>query len=129
MPPSRPRTRYGEARPDVSPRTTPMITVATTRRPGRVPARPAGTRLLASIDVEWTKNYRVRNGNVPFCYSVTYLAIPTSGPATSEPAPTTAGAPTTAAPVTTAAPATTEPSTTAAPASTSAVCTNTSPSG
>lgn len=57
-----------------------MITVATTRRPGRVPARPAGTRLLASIDVEWTKNYRIRNGNVPFCYSVTYLAIPTSGP-------------------------------------------------
>jgi hypothetical protein len=26
--------------------------------------------------VEWSKNYRVRNGNRPFCYSVVYLAIP-----------------------------------------------------
>jgi len=57
-----------------------MITIATTRCEGQAPARPTGGRLLASIDVEWTKNYRIRNGNVPFCYSVTYLAIPNSGP-------------------------------------------------
>ena len=30
---------------------------------------PPGTMLLASVDVdvEWTKNYRIPNGNVPFC--------------------------------------------------------------
>ncbi len=32
--------------------------------------------LLAAVDVEWTKNYRVKGGNVPFCYSVVYLAVP-----------------------------------------------------
>lgn len=57
-----------------------MITLSTTRRPGRAPARAARTRLVASVDVEWTKNYRVRHGNVPFCYSVTYLAVPARGP-------------------------------------------------
>jgi hypothetical protein len=31
--------------------------------------------------VEWTKNYRIKNGNRPFCYSVVYAAIPdTSSP-------------------------------------------------
>jgi hypothetical protein len=29
--------------------------------------------------VEWTKNYRVKNGNTPFCYSVVWLAVPESG--------------------------------------------------
>ncbi len=47
-------------------------------RQGRAPRRPAGTTLWASIDVEWTKNYRIRNGNKPFCYSVVYAAIPRS---------------------------------------------------
>jgi hypothetical protein len=28
------------------------------------------------MDVEWTKNYRVRNGNIPFCYSLVTIAIP-----------------------------------------------------
>jgi hypothetical protein len=28
------------------------------------------------MDVEWSKNYRVRGGNVPFCYSVIWLALP-----------------------------------------------------
>jgi hypothetical protein len=45
---------------------------------GRAPRRPAGTTLWASIDVEWTKNYRIRNGNKPFCYSVVYAALPTT---------------------------------------------------
>ena len=26
--------------------------------------------------MEWTKNYRVKNGNVPFCYSVAWLRLP-----------------------------------------------------
>lgn len=43
---------------------------------GRAPRRPAGTTLWASIDVEWTKNYRIKNGNKPFCYSVIYAALP-----------------------------------------------------
>lgn len=43
---------------------------------GRVPARRPGHLLIASLDVEWTKNYRIKNGNVPFCWSVTWLQIP-----------------------------------------------------
>ena len=57
-----------------------MISIHTTATAGRVPARPAGTRLVASVDVEWTKNYRIPNGNVPFCYSVAYLFVPATGP-------------------------------------------------
>lgn len=34
--------------------------------------------MIASVDVEWTKNYRVRNGNRPFCYSIVYLALPST---------------------------------------------------
>ncbi|WP_410570347.1 hypothetical protein [Amycolatopsis sp. cmx-4-61] len=49
---------------------------------GRAPRRPTGTTLWASIDVEWTKNYRIKNGNKPFCYSVVYTAVPSSGAAT-----------------------------------------------
>jgi hypothetical protein len=33
-------------------------------------------RLVASVDVEWTKNYRIRDGNVPFCWSVVWLQVP-----------------------------------------------------
>lgn len=40
------------------------------------PTRTAGCRLVASLDVEWTKNYKVKNGNVPFCWSVTWLRVP-----------------------------------------------------
>jgi hypothetical protein len=43
---------------------------------GLVPRLPTGTCLLAAIDVEWSKNYRVQGGNVPFCYSVVWLALP-----------------------------------------------------
>jgi hypothetical protein len=48
-----------------------------------VPARPPGTLLVAAIDVEWSKNYRIRGGNVPFCYSAVWLALPQSGKAIS----------------------------------------------
>jgi len=34
--------------------------------PGRVPAHPPGTRLVASVDVEWSKNYRITDGNRAF---------------------------------------------------------------
>ena len=49
---------------------------------GLVPACPPGTRLVAAIDVEWSKNYRVRGGNVPFCYSVIWLPVPANGAST-----------------------------------------------
>ncbi len=47
------------------------------------PARPPGTLLVAAVDVEWSKNYRIRGGNVPFCYSVIWLALPRGGTGTS----------------------------------------------
>jgi hypothetical protein len=31
--------------------------------------------------VEWTKNYRIKGGNVPFCFSVTWLSLPADGDA------------------------------------------------
>jgi hypothetical protein len=43
-----------------------------------VPAAETGTR-LAALDVEWSKNYRVRGGNIPFCYSAIWLTGPASG--------------------------------------------------
>ena len=52
--------------------------ITTSGEPG-VPARPV-PRVLAAVDVEWSKNYRVPNGNVPFCYSVIWLAVPVSEP-------------------------------------------------
>lgn len=36
----------------------------------RLRTRPA----VASFDLEWTKNYRIRNGNRPFCFSLVTLA-------------------------------------------------------
>jgi hypothetical protein len=48
---------------------------------GLVPRCPPGT-CLAAIDVEWSKNYRIRGGNVPFCYSVVWLPLPASGAST-----------------------------------------------
>jgi hypothetical protein len=44
--------------------------------PGAVPDPPAGARLVASVDVEWSKNYRVKDGNRAFCYSIVWLAVP-----------------------------------------------------
>jgi hypothetical protein len=46
---------------------------------GQAPPCPPGTRLLAAIDVEWSKNYRVKNGNVPFCFSVAWLPLAADG--------------------------------------------------
>jgi len=43
--------------------------------PDGVPVSPPGTLCAAAIDVEWSKNYRLRGGNVPFCYSVTWLVL------------------------------------------------------
>jgi len=44
--------------------------------PGCIPRRPPGCVLVASIDVEWSKNYRIRNGNRAFCYSIVWLTLP-----------------------------------------------------
>lgn len=54
-----------------------MIAVSNIDGPATAPPRRSGCLLLASVDVEWTKNYRIRNGNIPFCYSVVYLDVPT----------------------------------------------------
>jgi len=53
-----------------------MIRMSTVGARGLALRRPRGAHLIASVDVEWTKNYRVRGGNVPFCYSVVYLVVP-----------------------------------------------------
>jgi hypothetical protein len=50
---------------------------------GLVPRHPPRVRLLAAMDVEWSKNYRIRLGNVPFCYSVVWLMLPASDASTS----------------------------------------------
>ena len=56
-----------------------MIITTSNSAPGDHPACPSGSIILAAVDVEWTKNYRVRNGNIPFCYSVAWLTLPVSG--------------------------------------------------
>jgi hypothetical protein len=53
-----------------------VITSSNLAGPGVAPPCLPGIRLLAAIDVEWSKNYRIRGGNVPFCYSVAWLALP-----------------------------------------------------
>lgn len=35
--------------------------------------RGLGKRPLVGFDVEWTKNYQIKNGNRPFCFSVVWL--------------------------------------------------------
>ncbi|MEU0058490.1 hypothetical protein [Streptomyces sp. NPDC006334] len=42
------------------------------------PPLRSGTVRIASVDVEWTKNYRIKNGQRPFCYSVAWLDLPAS---------------------------------------------------
>jgi len=46
---------------------------------GNVPSFALGARLAGAVDVEWSKNYRIKGGNVPFCYSVVWLALPGNG--------------------------------------------------
>jgi hypothetical protein len=52
-----------------------MIITGNLPEPHAAPAVPPGTLLAAAIDVEWSKNFRIRGGNVPFCYSVAWLAL------------------------------------------------------
>jgi hypothetical protein len=52
-----------------------MIITSNIPAPGEAPPAPAGTRLAAAIDVEWSKNYRIHGGSVPFCYSVAWLPL------------------------------------------------------
>ena len=52
------------------------VIITTGGEPGGLP----GASVLAAVDVEWSKNYHVTNGNVPFCYSVIWLALPASDP-------------------------------------------------
>ncbi len=56
--------------------------IISTNLAGVVPRCQPGTRLAAAIDVEWSKNYRIRGGNVPFCYSVAWLPLPASDAST-----------------------------------------------
>ncbi|MGW3232485.1 hypothetical protein [Kitasatospora sp. NPDC001095] len=53
-----------------------MIIVSNLPKPGRLPKRSARTFRVASLDVEWTKNYRVKNGNRAFCLSLSILDLP-----------------------------------------------------
>ncbi|MEU6406776.1 hypothetical protein [Streptomyces sp. NPDC046985] len=41
------------------------------------PPLRAGTARIASVDVEWSKNYRIKNGQRPFCFSAVWLDLPT----------------------------------------------------
>lgn len=50
-------------------------------RPLEPPPLRSGTVRIASVDVEWTKNYRIKNGQRPFCYSVAWLDLPADGTA------------------------------------------------
>lgn len=52
-----------------------MIITSNIPAPDVAPEAPPGTQLAAALDVEWSKNYRVRCGNVPFCYPVVWLAL------------------------------------------------------
>ncbi|MFD8339979.1 hypothetical protein ACFV42_46440 [Streptomyces solisilvae] len=52
-----------------------MITVSNLPRPMTPPRKPSGTVRVASVDVEWTKNYRIKNGNRPFCFSLVWLDL------------------------------------------------------
>lgn len=53
-----------------------MIVHSNIGGPGQTLRRKARTRLAASIDVEWSKNYKVKNGNRTFCYSVVWAELP-----------------------------------------------------
>jgi hypothetical protein len=56
-----------------------IITSSSDSAPDGFAACAPGSMIMAAVDVEWTKNYRVKNGNTPFCYSVVWLAVPESG--------------------------------------------------
>jgi hypothetical protein len=56
-----------------------IITSSSDSAPDGFAACAPGSMIMAAVDVEWTKNYRVKNGNTPFCYSVVWLTVPESG--------------------------------------------------
>lgn len=59
-----------------------MITVSSLARPTVAPPRNRpGTVRVCSVDVEWTKNYKIKNGNRPFCYSIVWLDLSADGTA------------------------------------------------
>ncbi len=39
----------------------------------------ASERFVVALDVEWTKNYQIKNGSRPFCYSLVLLRWPQDG--------------------------------------------------
>jgi hypothetical protein len=39
----------------------------------------ASERFVAALDVEWAKNYRIKDGSRPFCYSLVLLRWPRDG--------------------------------------------------
>ncbi|MFD0593151.1 hypothetical protein ACFQZ4_11870 [Catellatospora coxensis] len=53
-----------------------MIIKSTAGGPGQLPQPGDETMLVASVDVEWSKNYKIKNGNRAFCYSVAWLQLP-----------------------------------------------------
>jgi hypothetical protein len=63
------------------PRQETMITTSSLAHPTRPPKRRSSRVRIASIDVEWTKNFRIKNGSRPFCFSIAWLDLPTAGPA------------------------------------------------
>ncbi|HEV2374924.1 MAG TPA: hypothetical protein VGS19_22540 [Streptosporangiaceae bacterium] len=60
-----------------------MIITSNLPKPTAVPPHPPGMLLAAAVDVEWSKNYRIQGGNVPFCYSLVWLTLPRSDTGTS----------------------------------------------
>jgi hypothetical protein len=36
---------------------------------------PLSGQVIFSFDLEWTKNYQIKNGNQPFCFSLVYFAM------------------------------------------------------
>ncbi len=61
-----------------SSRTQPAVILLNGHQPVPPAARRGDQTVLTAMDVEWTKNYRVRNGNIPFCYSLASITIPPS---------------------------------------------------
>ncbi|MFD7581426.1 hypothetical protein [Kitasatospora sp. NPDC059817] len=57
-----------------------MITVNNLFDPRHLPRKNSRTCRVASLDVEWTKNYRIKNGNRAFCFSLAVLDVPTTDP-------------------------------------------------
>jgi hypothetical protein len=48
------------------------------RRRMQPPPKRSGAARIASIDAEWLKNYKIKNGQRPFCYSIVWLDLASS---------------------------------------------------